>query len=306
MAVESRLREEFSAQAATARALPPVEQIHARAARRRRRHSAAVGAAAIMATVAVIAVAAVLSQQRTPARIEVLAAAPDATRAAGTARIEVRIGVHETMPLALAAHGHIDFGSQRALLDTWAVLADTGKPQDCTHKRWLFDGSRIYVPLTYLTAGNVILNECPDPASGPWVVDPDGLGLDEVLSFGLGTPTQATAVIDEVVERGAVTGRTATTIRGATATRFDAVVPLAALREHLGNHTVEHVDQVRLELYVDDRGRLARIVAEWTFPPTVPTTPHFTQVRQVDFLDFGAPVSITLPRPDQLTSVDGI
>ncbi|HEX9766407.1 MAG TPA: hypothetical protein VGA36_06560 [Nitriliruptorales bacterium] len=300
MSVESRLREELHAQASVRRELPAVGHIHARAARRRRRRTTAVGAAAVVAAILVVTAAAVLPQQQTPARIAVLAAAPDATRSAGTARVEVRIGVRETMPLALAARGQIDFGSQRAVLDTWAVVADTGKPfHDCTHRRWFFDGPRVYVPLSYLDQ-DTIPPDCPDPASGPWVMDRDGTRLADVLTFGLGNPAQATNLVDAVIDRGALTNRVATTMRHTTTTRFDAVIPTLALREYLGSYAVQQVDHVGLELYVDSEGRLARIVAEWMYPPAVPGGPQFTQVRQVDFLDFGEPVTITLPRPDQL------
>lgn len=252
-----------------------------------------------------------------PARLgteaeRLLAAAPEATVASGSARTATLItlsGIPEHADvLEMAGSGSIDFGAGRSAstLELSALFPDGDVPTDVRHLDTVLDGGLLYVrsPLLTSLAGITTPWMRLDRATAP--VDGMGAALGQLGQLPGGDITAPLALLAGVRD-GSVHHVGAEEVRGEPTTHLAANVDLRAAVERAGILTdADRFEDfaaglgatvLDVEAFVDGSGRLRRLSYEHPLPG------GGAQRLEIEYFDFGAPVEVALPPEDEITDL---
>lgn len=246
-----------------------------------------------------------------------LADAPAATTAAGTAHtsfsVEIMLppgapGPAGNRPVRFGGDGAIDFarGQAQATLDLTGLLAGREMEGDATFES-VIDGDVFYLrsPLLASLVG----------ARTPWVkVDPTavtsatGIDLGQVSGLGPAGGGAHLAFLGGVVD-GSVVELGAADVRGVSTTHYRATVDLRRAVEATGAVIdARQLDRFAagvgrnlvVDAFLDQEGRLRRL--RYDHPAPGATGGPIQQVG-VEYFDFGAPVAVDVPTPDQVSDL---
>lgn len=224
---------------------------------------------------------------------EQVSAAAEATTRTGTAAIELRMQVKAgAFDVTMTGTGAVDFLANRASL----TLTTPGrKPVDL-----VVDGETVYQ-----RDGNV-------PSPKPWIVVPTGPvgGLSPVGAGSSGDPLATLRMLEEDGLLRDVRHVGDDEVGGVRAARYTAAFDGDKLRERVGELRPElaamaqamELDDTSLAVWVSDDGLLRRV--ETTMSMSV-REQSFEMTSGFDLRDFGAPVRIEVPPPDQVTRPAG-
>lgn len=253
-----------------------------------------------------------------------LAAAPAATMAAGTAHTSFGAKITRPAgasapdpkgagdPLSFDGDGVIDFanGRGRTNLDLTRLLAAQYVDNVDGNFETVIDGDIIYVRSPFLAS--MVAAETPWLKVDPSTID-SGTGIDLGQLSGLGSPESGAHLgFLAGVVKGSVTDLGTETIRGSTTTHYRGTVDLGAAVEAAG--ALVDAEQFKrfaaalgpelvVDAFLDDDGRLRRL----SYDQPVPGTPGGASQRvEVEYFDFGAPVDISIPTPDQVTDLSDL
>lgn len=235
-----------------------------------------------------------------------LAGAPDATIAAGTARVAV-VATVEDVPIVdqftlTVAEGEADLAEQRAhlrremgglgsiplvnrLLPEAVEMIHDGRD---TYLRLPVDGERSWVRLS--DADN-------DAAAGPGATAP-----------GLTNPAAALALLHVLDGMPEVRGEE--TVRGQPSTRFRVLIDLDRAIEGLSGRAQDVARALRqlrgsnrlpMDVWLDDDDRVTRL--RYAVRPELPTIGPLTITSDLELYDFGTPVDIQTPAPGEIVDV---
>lgn len=242
-----------------------------------------------------------------PPPAERLAAAAERTVAAGSARIAVEqrfsgVGPHQS-DVALTGEGVVALGERRGRL-TMRVPPAAGGPGGGEYEV-VFDGTVAYLRMPELGAPT------------PWVkVDLAALegaeGAEQLEQVTRMDPAEALSFLRAAVEEAGTVGRE--DVRGTPTTRYRVTVDLSAAaaqappdaRTFLQQQVSRlGMDTLPMDVWLDDDGRVRRqsytiVVPGGAGQPAAPDAVSFT----VDYFDFGAPVDVTPPPPEETTDVE--
>lgn len=207
-----------------------------------------------------------------------LAAAVDATLAAGTARTAVTLGTGTgTYVLAVTGNGVVDFarGASRHVFTLPADLAAG--------------------PVEQLSVDGGLWLRTPD--TGGRYVDVAGPVGTHVLGLVAGgDPLRQLAALGEA-EAVREVGRE--DLGGVATTRYEAVVPIDAAAGHLGSGlAAAGLDQVSVVAHVDDDGRVRRLAPRLEAAGRDGEGAALQAV--VEFTDFGLAVDVAPPAPGEV------
>lgn len=243
-----------------------------------RRRRPILGVAAVLAVVALSGCA---GGRTGPGAETVVAAGASKTLAAHTFRFQMTI-VGTGQPNEVQS-GEVDLDHH---LMTMVIGADPTRPPDQIAVGGVFYERSDLLPMsvrpsTPWAKSTAPGGTSPGPGPGPFS-DPSSM-LDQIRA----NSKSFTRDGDEV-------------IRGVPATRYRAMVTLPS--------APPGTPPTPTTLWVDRSGRIIRMATTLVpgFDNSTPTTdPLPSLTMQVDFSDFGAPVSITIPKPSQVTDVAG-
>ncbi|MGI9118798.1 MAG: hypothetical protein ACR2G7_01490 [Acidimicrobiales bacterium] len=259
--------------------------------------------------------------RRRRARLE---AAPAATIAAGTAHTS--FGAKATLPagasvpeaegtgdpLSFDGEGVIDFanGRGRTNLDLTALMAAQGPGQVDGNFETVIDGDIVYVRSPFLASLVA--------AETPWIkVDPStiesgtGIDLGELSALGSFESGAHLAFLGGVV-KGSVRNLGTETIRATTTTHYRGTVDLRAAVEAAGalvdperfnRFATALGPELVVDAFLDDGGRLRRLSYDQPLPGGQGGA---SQRVELEYFDFGAPVNISIPTPDQVTDLSQV
>ncbi|MGI8758129.1 MAG: hypothetical protein ACR2K0_02355 [Acidimicrobiales bacterium] len=241
-----------------------------------------------------------------------LAAAPEATASAGSARttmVATISGVpgHPNGP-TVAGHGQVDFAARRShsTLDLSGLFPDGDVAAGDRSIETILDGGRHYVRSPILTSlvGVATPWMSIDPAAAPHAGPAAALGQLGQLPGGEST---APLAILAGVREGSVRTLGQEQVGGETTSHLAATVDLRAALERAGalidpGQFEEFADRLGaavldVEAHLDGLGRLRRLAFEHSLPG------GGAQRSELEYSDFGAPVEIAVPPDDEVTDV---
>lgn len=252
-----------------------------------------------------------------------LAAAPAATMAAGTAHTSFGAKITRPAgasapdpkgagdPLGFEGEGVIDFanGRGRTDLDLTRLLAAQYLDDVDGNFETVIDGDLVYLRSPFLASMVA--------AETAWLkVDPStiesGTGIDLGQLSGLGAPESGAhlAFLAGVV-KGSVRDLGTETIRATTTTHYRGTVDLGAAVEAAGalvdaeqfkRFAATLGSELVVDAFLDDDGRLRRL----SYDQPLPGGQGGVSRAEVEYFDFGAPVDISIPTPDQVTDLSNL
>ncbi len=256
------------------------------------------------------------------------------TTAAKTAKVSINEMVTATSggtttPVTVNGSGALSFANQTGAL---TLMSGSGGSIEL----------RVLPPDLYLKVPAQAQGQAKVPGNKPWVkVNVDkvtqaqfGAGLSQ-LSNASSSPTQSLSYLQGVSD-SSITQLGTQMIRGVPTTEFKATVDLdkAAAKKgpqaQAATKRIEaqiHTSSFPIQLWLDHQGRVRQVSYQLTVPIPVPATgssatgssttspgpsttgpssPPGGQVavaQTIDFYDFGTPVTVTAPPPDQVYDV---
>lgn len=273
----------------------------------------------------------------TPAAGAVLASLRQKTSAARTARIafSAQADIHGlpgamSAPFALSGSGAVDLQANRGSihLDFSGMSSPeaSGLPGGLTSGDVVFDGTTVYLRLPATLAGkgkpwarispSSLFGSASGNGSGPF-----GAGL-----FGLGDPTRSLGMLDGLGVTATVVAHD--TVRGQATTHYRTTIDLGKASGAPGATPTAlsgfpFPTALPADVWVDGQGRLARVTVTLDFtkafagmmagfaaglnggtPGAVPTPApsgfSFIDTSTYEAYDYGTPVTVTIPPPDQV------
>lgn len=238
-----------------------------------------------------------------------LAAAPEATAAAGSARTTM-VASLSGIPghpdgLTMSGHGQIDFDARRShsTLDLSELFPGGDvAPADPSMETILDDGQRyvrspLLTSLVGITTPWMRIDPAALPSAGP------GAALGQLGQLAAGAPLALLAGVQEDSVQTLGEGQ----VGGETTSHIAATVELRAAVEGAGASTETGELQeyaarlgatvIDVEVHLDGHGRLRRLSYEHPVPG------GGAQRLELEYSDFGSPVEIALPPDDQVTDL---
>ena len=241
-----------------------------------------------------------------------VAAAPDATTEAGTARMSLEStvrGIAGAGSFTSTGEGLIDFAAQRGAFTL--ELPDAIGAEMGGDIKFAYEGTTMYLRSPEAVPG----------ADTEWVSfdlgvlseQMAGTDIEQFNQAGNNDPSNTLALLkgssDDVVEVGTEE------VRGEQTTHYRATVDLRKATEQAGavrdrRQFEAFLEQfpsetVPVEVWIDDEGRARRMRLDQPVPetPGMPASPDASVVTTIELFDFGVEEPIEIPAPDQVTDL---